>query len=369
VRTGDQIDRVRLSLVYLPLPSLVGDAKAPPLTEVAFLFIELGTTDGHAGLGFSYAKRAGGPALYAHAKEVAPLLLGEDPNDIGRVWDKLVNAGASVGSSGLATQAVAAVDVGLWDLKAKRANLPLAKLFGTHRDAVPCYHTVGGSPSLSVAELVDNAQRSLELGAGGVKIEMGQPDPSRELEQIREQLGGSVPLMVDVNQQWDRATARRTGRALESLGLTWLEEPLDPHDTEGLAALTATLDIPIATGEMLTSVDEHWQLMRHGACDFVQPDAPRVGGITPFLRIAALATHMRLAIAPHFAAELHVHLAAAYPGTAWVEHVTWLEPLFNERLELKDGAIQVPDRAGIGLTLSERSRVWTTDRIEFAESV
>jgi L-alanine-DL-glutamate epimerase-like enolase superfamily enzyme len=358
-----------LSLVYLPLPSLVSDAKVPPLTEVAFLFTELGTTDGHAGLGFSYAKRAGGPALYAHAKEISPLLLGEDPNDIGRVWDKLVNAGASVGSGGLAAQAIAAVDIGLWDLKAKRANLPLAKLFGTHRDAVPCYHTFGGSPSLSVSEIVDGAQRSLDQGAGGIKVEIGQPDRTRELAQIRDRLGSTVPLMADANRQWDRGTARHIGRALEPVGLTWLEEPLHPHDTEGLAALATTLDTPIATGEMLTSIAEHWQLIRHGAADVVQPDAPRVGGITPFLRITALADQLRLAIAPHFAAELHVHLAAAYPGTAWVEHVTWLEPLFNEKLELKDGTVLVPDRAGLGLSLSERSRVWTTDRIEFAESV
>lgn len=364
MRTGDRIDRVRLSLVFLPLPSPVSDAKVPPLTEVAFLFTELGTTDGHAGLGFSYAKHAGGPALYAHAKEIVPLLLGEDPSDIGRVWEKLVNAGASAGRGGLAPQAVAAVDVGLWDLKAKRANLPLAKLLGTHRDAVPCYNTFGGP--LSVAELVDNAARALDQGVGGVKIDMSGP---QDLHQIRERLGSDVPLMADANQQWDRATALRAGRSLEPLGLTWLEEPLDPHDTEGLATLAAALDTPIATGEMLTSVDEHWQLLRQDATDFVQPDAPRVGGITPFLRVATLADHKRLAIAPPFAAELHIHLAAAYPGTAWVEHVPWLEPLFNERLEVSDGAVLIPSRAGIGLTLSERSRVWTTDRIEFAESV
>jgi L-alanine-DL-glutamate epimerase-like enolase superfamily enzyme len=347
----------------------VSDAKVPPLTEVAFLFTELGTTDGHTGLGFSYAKRAGGPGLYAHAKEIVPLLLGEDPNDIGWVWEKLVQAGASVGRSGLAAQAVAAVDVGLWDLKAKRANLPLAKLLGTHRDAVSCYHTIDGSPSVSPDELADNAQRSLEQGAGGIKVEIGAPEPARVLEHIRTRLGSTVPIMADANQQWDRATALRTGRALDPLGLTWLEEPLDAHDTEGLAALATALDTPIAAGELLTSVDEHWQLMDLGASDFLQPDAPRVGGITPFLRIAALADHKRLAIAPLFAAELHVHLAAAYPGTAWVEHVTWLEPLFNEHLEIQDGTVLVPDRAGIGLTLSERSRVWTTDRIEFAESV
>lgn len=369
MRTGDRIDRVRLSLVYLPLQSSLTDATAPPLTEVAFLFTEIGTTDGHAGLGFSYAKRAGGPALYAHAKEIVPSLLGEDPNDIGRVWEKLATAGASVGRSGLATQAIGAVDIGLWDLKAKRANLSLAKLLGTHRDVVSCYHTLSGSLSLSIAELSDNARRSLEQGAGGIKVEIGHPDPTQYLTQLRDRLGRTVPLMANANQQWDRPTARRVGRALEPLALTWLEAPLDSHDTTGLAELASTLDTPIAAGEALTDVDEHRHLIHAGAADYLQPDAPRVGGITPFLRIAALADHERLAIAPHFAAELHVHLAAAYPGTAWVEHVTWLEPLFNERLELKEGNVLVPDRPGIGLTLSERSRVWTTDRIEFAESV
>lgn len=369
MRTGDRIDRVRLSLVYLPIQSSPGDATAPPLTEVAFLFTELGTTDGHAGLGFSYAKRAGGPALYAHAKEIVPSLLGEDPNDIGRVWEKLAGAGASIGRGGLATHAIGAVDIGLWDLKAKRANLPLAKLLGTHRDAVFCYHTIGGSPSQSMDELSDNATRSLEQGAAGIKVEIGQPDPIPDLTQLHARLGRAVPLIVNANQQWDRPTALRTGRALEPLSLTWLEAPLDAHDTEGLAKLATALDTPIATGESLTDADEHWHLIQAGAADYLQPDAPRIGGITPFLRTATLAHQNRLAIAPPFAAELHVHLAAAYPGTAWVEHVTWLEPLFNERLELKDGTILVPDRAGIGLTLSERSRVWTTDRIEFAESV
>jgi len=175
--------------------------------------------------------------------------------------------------------------------------------------------------------------------------------------------------MANAGEQWDRATALRAGRALDPLGLTWLEEPLDPRDTKGLAALATALDTPIATGETLTSVDEHAQLMDLAASDVLQPDAPRIGGITPFLRVVTLANHNRLTIAPPVAAELHVHLAAAYPGTAWIEHATWLEPLFNEQLEVKDGTVLVPTRAGIGLSLSERSRVWTTDRIEFAESV
>ena len=129
--------------------SPISDAKVltgrqKPLTEIAFLFAEIRTKDGHEGVGFSYSKRAGGPGQYAHAKEIAPALLGEDPNDIARLWDKLCWAGASVGRSGLATQAIAAFDIALWDLKARRARLPLAKLLRAHRDSVQVYNTSGG---------------------------------------------------------------------------------------------------------------------------------------------------------------------------------------------------------------------------------
>jgi L-talarate/galactarate dehydratase len=170
---------------------------------------------------------------------------------------------------------------------------------------------------------------------------------------------------VDANQQWDRATAQRFGRIVEPYQLTWIEEPLDAYDAEGHAALAAALDTPIATGEMLTSVAEHWELIRHRSVDFIQPDAPRVGGITPFLKIMALADHANLRLAPHFAMELHLHLAAAYPREPWVEHFDWLEPLFNERLQIKDGRMQVPNRPGLGLSLSEQARAWAAQTVEF----
>src|SRR3954453_7037742 len=139
----DRIESVSLSSVTLPLPTPISDAKVltgrqRPMTEVAMLFAEVTTTDGITGLGFSYSKRAGGPAPFAHAREVAPVLIGEDPNDIARLWTKLVWAGASVGRSGASTQAIAAIDVALWDLKASRAGLPLAKLLGAYRDSVRC---------------------------------------------------------------------------------------------------------------------------------------------------------------------------------------------------------------------------------------
>lgn len=374
--TPDTVRHVQLSTATLPLSTPISDAKVftgrqRPMTEVVFLFAEISTAQGHTGMGFSYSKRAGGPAQYAHAKEVAEGLIGEDPNDIARVYDKLLWAGASVGRSGVATQALAAIDVALWDLKAKRAGLPLAKLLGAHRDSVRTYNTSGGFLNASLEEVRDRATRSLEEGIGGIKIKVGLPDSAEDLRRVagvREHIGADVPLMADANQQWDRATALRMGRRLEEFDLVWIEEPLDAYDAEGHAQLAAALDTPIATGEMLASVAEHVRLIDARACDIIQPDAPRVGGITQFLRLAALADQRGLGLAPHFAMEIHLHLAAAYPREPWVEHFDWLDPLFEERLETRDGRMLVPDRPGLGVTLTGQARAWTTDSVAFGRS-
>jgi L-alanine-DL-glutamate epimerase-like enolase superfamily enzyme len=372
---ADRIAWMRISSCVLPLANPISDAKVltgrqKPMTEIAMLFVELQTEQGHEGLGLSYSKRAGGPGQFAHAQEIAPNLIGEDPNDIAHLWDKLCWAGASVGRSGLSTQAIGAFDVALWDVKARRANLSLAKLLGAHRESVRCYNTSGGFLHTPIDQLKVNAAASVARGIGGIKLKVGQPDGRIDMQRVqavREHLGDGVPLMVDANQQWDRPTAQRMCRALEGFNLVWIEEPLDAYDHEGHAALAQQFDTPIATGEMLTSAGEHWDLIRHRAADWLMPDGPRVGGITPFLKIAGLAQHAGLMLAPHFAMELHVHLAAAYPTEPWVEHFEWLEPLFNERIEIANGRMQVPTRPGLGLSLSEQARGWTRERAEIGQ--
>ncbi|HEX2009921.1 MAG TPA: mandelate racemase/muconate lactonizing enzyme family protein [Roseateles sp.] len=373
--SSDAITWVRLSSCYLPLANPISDAKVltgrqKPMTEIAMLFAEIETKDGHRGLGFSYSKRAGGPGQFAHAKELAPALLGEDPSDIAKIWNKLCWAGASVGRSGLSTQAIGAFDVALYDLKARRAGLPLSKLLGSHRDSVRCYNTSGGFLHTPLEQLLVNASASIARGIGGIKLKVGQPDQALDIQRVaavRKHLGDAVPIMVDANQQWDRPTAQRMCRIFEQFNLVWIEEPLDAYDFEGHAALAAQFDTPIATGEMLTSAAEHGELIRHRAADYLMPDAPRVGGITPFLKIAAQAEQAGLSLGPHFAMELHVHLGAVYATEPWVEHFDWLEPLFNERLEIRDGRMLVPTRPGLGLSLSEQARGWTRETVEIGQ--
>jgi L-alanine-DL-glutamate epimerase-like enolase superfamily enzyme len=267
----DKICHLTLSHVVLPPDNPVSDAKVltgrqKPLTETVLLFAEISTEDGFEGMGFSYSKRAGGRAQL----EVADVAIGQDPSDIDRIYQSLLWAGASVGRSGVATQAIATLDVALWDLKARRANLPLAKLIGAHRDSCQVYNTSGGFLQASVEEIEEKASAALESGIGGIKMKVGQPDWKTDLERvaaIREHLGDN-PFMVDANQQWDRARAKRMCRKLEAFDLVWIEEPLDAWDAVG------------------------------------HP---------PFLRFATLASHANLPLAPHYAMEIHLHLAATYP--------------------------------------------------------
>lgn len=371
----DPVRWVGLRSVELPLARAVSDAKVStgrqlPLAAVSLLFVELQTEQGQHGLGFTYTLRTGGPAQYAQALELAPLLIGEDPNDIARLWSKLSWASASIGRSGLAVQTIAAFDSALWDLKARRAGLPLAKLLGAQREAVPCYNTSGGYLQAPIEEVIERAGQSLARGIGGVKLKVGQPDQAADLRRVqalRRALGDDVALMVDVNQQWDRTTALRMGKALEELNLVWIEEPLDAHDLAGHAALSAQLVTPVGSGEMLSSAAEACAYIEQGAVDVIMHDAPRVGGITPFLQVAEAARRRGMVMAPHFVMEIHIHLAAAYEHATWVEHFEWLEPLFEERLQIADGCMQVPMGPGLGLTLSERVAGWTVQQAEIGQ--
>ncbi|EBH5051335.1 mandelate racemase/muconate lactonizing enzyme family protein [Salmonella enterica subsp. enterica serovar Brazil] len=368
----DHISWIKLSSVNVPLNTAVSDAKVltgrqNALKDVALLVAEIETEQGFRGLGFTYTLRNGGPAQFSHAKEMAPLLIGEDPNDIPRLWSKLVWAGASVGRSGLATQAIAAFDTALWDLKAKRANLSLAKLLGAQRNEVRCYNTSGGYLLASVDEIIDKSKASLVRGIGGIKMKVGHPDRRQDLQRvdaIRKALGDDTPLMVDVNQQWDRTTALRMGMAMEQYNLQWIEEPLDAYDVDGHRMLSSNLVTPVGTGEMLTSAGEVAEYIRQGAVDLVMHDAPRIGGITPFLKVQQMAEDHGLMMAPHFVMEIHLHLAAAYAHETWVEHFEWLEPVFNERLEIRDGQMIVPTRPGLGLSLHEQTTAWTVASFE-----
>ena len=272
----------------------------------------------------------------------------------------------------MSTQAIGAFDVALWDLKAKRAGLSLAKLLGAHRDSVACYNTSGGFLHTPLEQLLVNAAPSRETRHRRHQAQGRAAGPrarhARGSTAVRKHLGDDVPLMVDANQQWDRPTAQRMCRIFEQFNLVWIEEPLDAYDHEGHAALAAQFDTPIATGEMLTSAAEHWDLIRHRGADYLMPDAPRVGGITPFLKIAALAEHAGLLLAPALRDG-----AARAPGRG-VSRASRGSSTSNgssrcstSACEIKDGRMLVPTRPGMGVSMSEQVKAWTAQQVEIGK--
>lgn len=373
IAKSDALIGLALRHVVVPLRQPVSDAKVltgrqRPLAQLDLLFVEAVSEAGHQGLGMSYTLRTGGPGMYATACELAPLLLGEDPNDTARLWDKLAWQAISLGRGGLAYQAICAFDVALHDMKARRAGLPLSKLLGARRDSVRIYNSSGQYLQAGIDEMKAAARASLDRGIGGIKMKVGQPDGQEDLVRIntmRDFLPDEIELMIDANQQWDRAYALQFGRVVDSLGLGFIEEPLDAWDFEGHAELARNLATPVATGEMLTSPQEHLQLIGQGGCDVLQADVCRIGGFTPLLQVMTVAEAARIDLAPHMVMELHIHAAAAYPSEPRVEHFEWLELLFEERLEISGGRMHVPRRPGLGLTLSDRARDWTVSTSEF----
>ncbi|MBS8227350.1 L-talarate/galactarate dehydratase [Vannielia litorea] len=363
----DRIESLTLRHVVVPMDKPISDAKVltgrqSPLAALDLLMVEMVSEGGHTGLGFSYTLRAGGAGMYALGCELAPILLGQDPNDINRIWERLAWQSISLGRGGMAYQAICAFDTALWDMKARRAGLPLAKLFGAHRDSVRIYNSQGQYLQASIDEMKAAADRSIAAGIGGIKMKVGQPDGQEDLRRIdamRAHLPEHIALMIDANQQWDRAYALQFGRVVDGMGLAFIEEPLDAWDFDGHAELARALATPVATGEMLTSPQEHFDLIGKGGCDVSQVDVCRIGGFTPFLKVMTMAEAARIELAPHMVMELHIHAAAAYPSEGWVEHFEWWLPLFNEQLEISGGKMHVPERPGLGFTLSDKAREWT----------
>lgn len=367
---ADAISGLELSHIVIPLAKPISDAKVltgrqRALAAIDILMVEISSESGQRGMGFSYTLRAGGPGMFLTGVELAPLLMGEDPNDIHRLWDKLTWQALSLGRGGMSYQTTCAFDVALWDMKARRADLPLAKLLGAQRDSVRVYNSSGQYLQADIDEMKRAASASIDKGIGGIKMKVGQPDGQQDFRRIhalREFLPTDTALMIDANQQWDRPYALQFGRVVDDMGLAFIEEPLDAWDFRGHAELAAQLATPVATGEMLTSPQEHYQLIASGGCDISQVDAPRIGGVTPFLKVMTMAEINRVGLAPHMVMELHLHLAAAFPEEPWVEHFEWFEPLFEEQNEISGGRMHVSCRPGLGLTPSAQARDWTVNQ-------
>lgn len=290
-----------------------------------------------------------------------PLLLGADPTETQHLWQKLHKHSPVmwVGRGGITHLALGAIDIALWDLKAKAAGQPLWQLLGGSAEKrVQGYNTDGGWLNWTQEQLVTDCRRMVEVdGYEGVKIKLGRPHLGEDLariEAVRQAIGPNVKLMVDANGRFDLPTAIQLGRRLSDYDVAWFEEPIWYDDVPGHRALAQAIQTPIALGEQLYSLDPFRDFISAGAVHYVQPDAVRVAGVTEWWQVADLAHAFRLPVAPHVGdmAQLHLQLAIAHPACHLLEFIPWLQPAMAEPVTVRGGYFVTPDAPGAGTTLA-----------------
>jgi L-alanine-DL-glutamate epimerase-like enolase superfamily enzyme len=358
-----KITRVETFILHVPVTgSHIADS-THSLTHWGAPGVILHTDTGLTGYGYTgtHAHLAGDRLITDCISECyAPLLIGEDPREVQRLWRKLYHHPPLmwIGRSGITQLALAAVDVALWDLKAKAAEQQLWKLLGANSpEGIEAYNTDGGWLDRPMDALADNCRRLVEEdGYRAVKIKVGLPDPLEDVRRIaavRAAIGPNIRLMTDANGRWDLPTALRMVPRFADHDVYWFEEPLWYDDVAGHRALAAAVSTPVALGEQLYSLDAFQQFIQAEAVHYVQPDAVRLGGITEWWQVADLAHARRLPVAPHLSdmGQIHLHLSLAHPACHILEYIPWLRDCFTDPITVQEGRYLPPQEPGAGTTL------------------
>src|SRR6266852_5442268 len=323
------------------------------LPEHRLVVTRIHSDAGSEGLGYSLVfGGSGSEAVEAYARRLAELLIGEDPLLVGRLWDRMYRADRGIRRVGLAGYALSALDIALWDLTGKTANLPLAKLWGAATDRVDAYGS-GGWGSYSVDDLIAEAKKYAAAGCRYYKMKVHHPDPRvnrQRVEAVRKALGDGGRMMVDVNQKLDVQGSIRQAQLLEDLDLVWYEEPALADDLAACAEVARAIRIPVATGENNNTRFEFRELIERRAARYLMPDVCRANGFSETLRIGQLAAAHQVAISPHVVYELSIHVVGALANGFLVELMDWMpDDLFIGLPRCEDGHLPISDAPGHGL--------------------
>ncbi len=337
----------------IPLPTVLTDSTHGEMKAFELNTVRLRDADGAEGTGYTFTVgRNGGAIDSVLTREMTELMAGEDADTIERLWLKAWWALHYGGRGGPTVLALSAFDMALWDLKARRANLPLWRLLGGYDPRVPCY--AGGIDlDLPLDDLLRQTDGNLAKGFRAIKMKVGRKNLFEDVERVaamRQHLGQAFPLMVDANMKWGVDEAIRAARALQPFDLTWLEEPTIPDDPAGHARIVREGGLPIAAGENLRTLWEFKLYIAGGGVTYPEPDVTNCGGVTPFMKIAHLAEAFNLPVTSHGAHDVTVHLLAACPNRSYLEaHGFGLERYIAEPLRIEDGVAIAPERPGHGI--------------------
>lgn len=346
------ISEVQSDYFRVPLPVPLSDSTHGLIPNFELVTIRVRDADGAQGVGYTYTVGRNGRAVQAAALEIAELARGHDADLIEALWQSVWWALHYGGRGGPTVLAQSAFDMALWDLKSKRAKLPLWRMLGGFDPKVPVY-AGGVDLDFPLEQLLKQAEGFLDKGFRAIKMKVGRKSLMEDVQRVaamRQLLGDSFPLMADANMKWSVDEAIRAARALTPFNLVWLEEPIIPDDVAGHARIAVEGGLPVATGENMRTIWEFRQMITDGKISFPEPDVTNCGGVTPFMKIAHLAEAHNLPVTSHGAHDVTVHLLAAAPNRSYLEaHGFGIEHYIAEPLKISEGFAIAPERHGHGI--------------------
>ena len=353
-----RVRSVSCTPVQVPLRYVLGTSAAT-VKAAPLLLVDLLTEEGVAGRSYVFAyRRSGARAIAALLEEAVELVRG-DAAAPQAIAAKLQRRFALIGVTGVSRMALSALDMALWDALAVAAGVPLTCLLGGTPRPVRAYNSCGLG-LMAPQAVADEAQLLLEGGFQGVKLRLGHPTLAQDLavtRAVRARLPDTVQLMVDYNQALSRFEALERGRALQSEGVAWLEEPIRHDDLQGNAQIARELHLPLQLGENFNGSAAMLQALQAGACDLAMPDVARIGGVSGWMQAAGVAQAHGVPMSSHLMPEFSAHLLAATPTCDWLEYVDWTDAIAAEPARVRDGCWHLDERPGVGLA-------WDPERVE-----
>jgi L-alanine-DL-glutamate epimerase-like enolase superfamily enzyme len=351
-----KIDAIKTQIIEIPFENTITTA-IHTMRSVGCVLLTIKTDMGISGEGYLFSLNAKNIKIYhERLSKVASLLIGQDPLLMPSILKKVNLSIDSIGRDSISIAALSTLDTALWDINGKSSNLPLHRLFGIHRTKIKTYASGGLWLSQSIDSIVDEAQKFLNQGFLAMKIRVGSGDSAMDTERVRElraAISPQVELMADVNQGLSVDDAIHLGKALEEYDLVWLEEPVKANDYKGHAQVKEQVSVPIASCENEYSIKGIHEMLKAKGCDIVMPDLQRIGGISEMRATAQLANSFNVPISTHIFTEQSLCVAGSVENCISVEHMPWFSELFNEKIDIIDGYIMIPERPGTGFTFNK----------------